>query len=175
MPTLEAVKAAITTLQREGGTVSIEAVRAITGGSPRDIGPLLKQIRVETAPRPAPVGYVLTYPEPPASSRLSFQEVYQAVQALRRAWRQSLWTQSTAEPTPALVVGYFDAQHQYRPPILPWEVWSALRPAVTDPSELRLLDCYVEALRRGQALWSDTRERHQLAALWARLLVDPTV
>lgn len=87
MPTLEAVKAAITTIQREGGTVSIESIRAITGGSPRDIGPLLKQIRVETAPRPTPVGDILTYPEPPATSRLSWAEVYQAVQAVRRAQR----------------------------------------------------------------------------------------
>lgn len=110
-----------------------------------------------------------------ASSRLSFQEVSQAAQALRRARRQSLWTQSTTEPTPALVVGYFDAQHRYRPAILPWEAWSALRPAVTDPRELHRLDGYVEALRRGQPIWSATLEQHQLAALWARLIVDSTV
>ena len=162
---------AVTTLRQQGNRVSVRQVHRMIGGGFRDISYYLKKLSPE-GQEEATMVPVLP-PTTPAAARLSWQEVYQAAQAVRHERRQSLWTHAGSEPTPARLMSFFDSQHRFRPPICLWELWGALRPAVTAPQDIVLLDLYVEALRRQQAIWSDTREQRQLALLWTRLM-DPT-
>ena len=45
MPTIAQVQQAVEHLEHQGVPITIEAVRSLIGGSPRDIGPLLHQGR----------------------------------------------------------------------------------------------------------------------------------
>jgi biotin operon repressor len=53
MPTIEAIRDAVATLEAAGEHPSVEKIRQRLGGSPRDILHHLRTLRGETAPRAA--------------------------------------------------------------------------------------------------------------------------
>ncbi len=198
------VAAAVTVLQAQGVQPSVRKIHALIGGSFRDIQFYMRQLFPETGEEatvesemtgtpattledataedaPVTQAHRMTalsrrpVPRQPAASCLTWEQLKAAAEAVRRARSQNIWTSSDAAPTPERVVAYFDAQHTFFLPIARWEVWAALRPAVTDRNELTLLDQYVEAFRREQPVFTDTHEYRLLKALWQRLIVDPTV
>ena len=156
MPTTQAVQQAIAQLELQGTPVSIENVRSICGGSPRDIGPLIKAIREQpeapaVVPRPA---------VPPPSPALTLT-------MLQAAARQCVLARLDARH-PGVVL---DRLNHEPVRYSVHDLWTCLLPHITDERELSAITWKLRVLA-GQMQWSQG-EAKVLDTLWQRLVVQP--
>jgi hypothetical protein len=152
MPTEEAIKQAVKQLEAQGENISIEAVRALIGGSPRDIAPLLRQLRAEAAPAAA---------APAAALPLTLAQIRQAA----RACRLNHWACDPQE-----VLAEINRDRPYAQRVVEADLWAVLPPH--SDAEAAVLTWHVDVLRAGKLRWVQGNEMRILAGLWQREVTD---
>ena len=154
MPDIQTVRRVVRELEAEGQSVSIESVRAKSGGSPRDIGPILKTIRAEQA-TPAPVPAPSTDAAP-----ITWDRVCEVAYELKLSG-------GTLSPE---MVYWQIARNRQPAKTEQWMVWAALLPEA-NPDEARLLDWHIANLRDHRVSFVQGHEYTDLEAIWQRLVV----
>lgn len=159
MPSLESVERAISELEQEGQSPSIEKVRAIVGGSPRDISRHLQAIRAGTA-TPAAAATPPLLPPPPV---LTLDDVLSMAFFLRLEnkgidqWNLQIYFNNLVDPRL-----WRDA------------IWEALLPHASD-QERAVIQWYIDTIRNNRpAVSSGGNEFTLLYRAWDRLVVDAT-
>ena len=152
MPTIAQVRQAMQQLEQAGTPVSIESVRSLIGGSPRDLAPLLRQLRGQPE---APVVRAPAAPQPPPLT----------LAMLRDAARQCVLMRLDPHPLSTLDVLNRDLPVRYAVR----DVWHALAPEVTDQADMAAVTWKLRTVA-GEMVWS-RGEGRRLDQIWQRLIV----
>ena len=149
MPSRAVIEAAIEELALQGLSVSVEHIRGLTGGSPRNICRILREIRTPLAAPPPP---------PPLT-----------LEGVRTAARQVIMLRQDPHPLVTLdhLNGALDRSHRYSVE----DLWLALLPACTDAGDRSAIDWKIQTTR-GKLIWT-SGEPKRLDQLWARLVIGP--
>ena len=146
MPSRATIAAAMAELELQGLSISVEHIRGLTGGSPRDICKHLREIRSPTPPTPPPV--------------LSLADL---VVAAKRC------VLSHVEPLPGAVLDMLNVDRKPRATMS--DLWHAVVPACTNAQDVAACRWKLETLT-GRLVWSQG-EPGRLNQLWQRLIVAP--
>ena len=160
MPSIEIVRRAIREIEAEGLNPSIERIRQRSGGSPRDLLKIVRQLRQDEAV--APQNAVATPgPGRSAAPMLSLDDLRQAARLLL------LDKLSVGD---ANVATY--CREYLHVPCETWHVWTVLAARVEDPEERRVLAVYVDHLRYHRMWTVQDGDQRLLDGLFRRLVVD---
>ena len=157
MPTYEQVQQAVEDLAQRGETVSIEKVRALVGGSTRDLARHLRAIRAETAPHD-----VTRIPAVQTAPALTLADIRDAA---KRCLMQHL------TPSPQMVLYGLTLERQTR--YTEADLWHCLLQEVTTGSDQAVMTWQVRRLAGGSLVWTTGNEARALTGIWQRLIVDP--
>ena len=132
----------------QGLTVTVEHIRGLTGGSPRDICKHLRDIRTPEAPPAAP---------PP----LSLSEVQQAAKECMMRY---------LHPHPSTTLERLNADRERAHRYSVEDLWNAILPACTDAQDVAAIHWKRETTR-GKLIWTSGEPR-RLDQIWQRVVVQ---
>ena len=147
MPSRATIEAAMAELALQGLSISVEHIRGLTGGSPRDICKHLREIKTKTPPPPAP----------PALTLADVREG--AKQCVMRY----------LQPHPLTVLDRLNAALERAHRYSVADLWNALLPACTDAQDVQAVHWKLETTQ-GKLVWT-SGEPARLDRIWQRCVI----